>query len=212
MSQKVKNLPAMQETWVWSLGGEDPLEKEMATHSSILAWRIPWTEVPSGLQSMGSLRVGQSWATNINERHLDCNQVLRQCCSNVCNVADRDQWPYVIIWGLKPSCFSLEWLDCSCKRFYQVRLSSAMTIPIFHIALPALDIIQLSTVYKFALPDISFWILGEIDLRILIILWVLRFIACCYQPFFLWISSFWQICKSSLLLLNVTFLLTLEQV
>ena len=50
----VKNLPAMQETQVVSLGSEDPLEKGMATHSSILVWRIPWTEEPSGLQSMGS--------------------------------------------------------------------------------------------------------------------------------------------------------------
>ena len=55
--QTMKNLPAMQETWVWSLGWEDPLEKEMATHSSILAWRIPWTEEPSSLQSTGSQRV-----------------------------------------------------------------------------------------------------------------------------------------------------------
>ena len=54
----------MQETWVWSLGWEDPLEKEMATHSSILAWRISWTEEPGGLQSMGSQRVGHDWATN----------------------------------------------------------------------------------------------------------------------------------------------------
>ena len=49
MTQLVKNPPAMQETWVWSLGWEDPLEKEMATHSSILAWRIPWTEEPDGV-------------------------------------------------------------------------------------------------------------------------------------------------------------------
>ena len=53
MAQTVKNLPAMQETPVRSLGWEDPLEKGMATHSSILAWRIPWTEEPGGLQSMG---------------------------------------------------------------------------------------------------------------------------------------------------------------
>ena len=53
----VKNLAAMQETWVQSLGWEDPLKKEMATHSSILAWRIPWTEEPGGLQSTGSQRV-----------------------------------------------------------------------------------------------------------------------------------------------------------
>ena len=58
MAQTVKNLPAMQETWVRSLGREDPLENERATHSSILAWRIPWTEEPGGLQSMGSQRVG----------------------------------------------------------------------------------------------------------------------------------------------------------
>ena len=49
MTQAVKNLPAIQETLVWSLGGEDPLEKVMATHSSILVWRIPWTEEPGGL-------------------------------------------------------------------------------------------------------------------------------------------------------------------
>ena len=56
--QLVKNLPAVQETRVQSLGREDPLEKGMATHSSILAWRIPWTEEPDRLQSTGSLRVG----------------------------------------------------------------------------------------------------------------------------------------------------------
>ena len=57
----VKNLPAMQETqemWVRSAGQEDPLQKEMATHSSILAWKIPWTKEPGGLQSMGLQRVG----------------------------------------------------------------------------------------------------------------------------------------------------------
>ena len=54
----VKNLPAMLETQVQSLGWEDPLEKEMAAHSSILAWRIPWKEEPGGLQSMGLQRVG----------------------------------------------------------------------------------------------------------------------------------------------------------
>ena len=54
MAQTVKNLPAMQEAWVQSLGQEDPLEKEMATHSSILAWRIPWIEEPGRLRSMGS--------------------------------------------------------------------------------------------------------------------------------------------------------------
>ena len=64
MAQRVKNLPSMQETQVQSLGWEDSLEKEMATHSSILAWRIPWTEEPGGLQSMGLQRVGHDRATN----------------------------------------------------------------------------------------------------------------------------------------------------
>ena len=58
MAQRLKSLLAMRETWVQSLGPEDPLENEMATQSSILAWRIPWTEEPGGLQSMGSQRVG----------------------------------------------------------------------------------------------------------------------------------------------------------
>ena len=58
MAQKVKKQPAMQEMWVPSLGQEDPLEEEIATQSSILAWRIPWTEEPGGLQSMGLQRVG----------------------------------------------------------------------------------------------------------------------------------------------------------
>ena len=63
VAQMVKNLFAMQETRVQSLGQEDPLEKEMATHSSILAWETPWTEEPGGLQTMGSQKVWHSWAT-----------------------------------------------------------------------------------------------------------------------------------------------------
>ena len=64
VAQSVKNLPAVQETWVRSPGREDPLEKEMVTHSSILAWKISGTKEPGGLQSMGSQRVGHDWATN----------------------------------------------------------------------------------------------------------------------------------------------------
>ena len=60
VAQRLKRLPAMWETWVRSLGREDPLEKEMTTRSSILAWRIPWTEEPGRLQSMGSQRVGHN--------------------------------------------------------------------------------------------------------------------------------------------------------
>ena len=64
MAQTVKSLPAVQETWVQSLGQEDPLEKEMATHSSIQAWKIPWTEEPARLQSMVLQRVRHDEATN----------------------------------------------------------------------------------------------------------------------------------------------------
>ena len=75
MAQTVKNLPAVRETWVRSLGREDPLEKEMATHSSILAWRIPWTEKSGRLQAMDSQRVRHNWVTdtpnaNSNEANL----------------------------------------------------------------------------------------------------------------------------------------------
>ena len=58
----------MQETRIWSLGQEDPLEKEMATHSSIPAWEIPWTEVPGGLQSMSRKRVGHDWVTKKQQK------------------------------------------------------------------------------------------------------------------------------------------------
>ena len=61
----VKRLSTMQETWVRSLGQEDPLEKEMATHSSTIAWKIPWMEEPGRLQSVGSQRVGHDWVTSL---------------------------------------------------------------------------------------------------------------------------------------------------
>ena len=66
VAQTVKRLPAVRETRVQSLGWEDPLEKEMATHSSTLAWKIPWTEEPGRLQSMGSQRVRHDWVTSLH--------------------------------------------------------------------------------------------------------------------------------------------------
>ena len=63
----------MQETWVWSLGQEDPLEKEMATHSRILAWKIPWTEEPDGLQSMGSQKLDM---TEHTQKYLENTQII----------------------------------------------------------------------------------------------------------------------------------------
>ena len=65
-AQMAKNLPAMQEIWVQSRGQEDLLEKEMASHSSILAWKIPWMEGPGRLQSMGSQRVRHNWVTSLS--------------------------------------------------------------------------------------------------------------------------------------------------
>ena len=74
VAKMVKNLLAMQETLVWSLGQEDPLEKGMATQSGILAWRSPWTEEPGGLQSMQLQRVGHGWVTNTFTFHWSSSQ------------------------------------------------------------------------------------------------------------------------------------------
>ena len=68
MAQKVKNLSAMQETWVRAPAQEDSLDKEMATHSTILAWKIPWTEEPGELQYLGSKRARHDWATKHTHR------------------------------------------------------------------------------------------------------------------------------------------------
>ena len=88
--QRVKNLPTMQETWVWPLGQEDPLEKGMAIHSNILAWRIPWTEEPGGLLCKGSQRVGHNWATNNTATTMACGQVkstfIISCISNIVSI------------------------------------------------------------------------------------------------------------------------------
>ena len=77
LAQTVKLLPTMQETQVQSLGWEDPLEKEVATHSSTLAWKIPWMEEPGRLHSMGPQRVGHDWATSLS-LHLSQHQGLFQ--------------------------------------------------------------------------------------------------------------------------------------
>ena len=76
VAQMVKNLPTVQETWVRSLGQEDPLAKGMATYSSILAWRIPWTEKPGGLKSMGSHRVRQNGVINTHTAFLGVSSII----------------------------------------------------------------------------------------------------------------------------------------
>ena len=101
VAQQVKNLPATQETQemlVWSLGPEDPLEKDMATHLSILAWEIPWTEEPGDLQFKGSQRVGRDWAT----KHTAHAQARRVCFICV-YVSVLHAWGYELrSWCLAP--------------------------------------------------------------------------------------------------------------
>ena len=95
----VKSLPAVWETWVWSLGREDPLEKEMATHSSILAWKIPWTEKNGG-QSIGSQRVRHDWVTSCLLSALgiwsDCtDQALTVCLQQLLHESRSKVYPVV---------------------------------------------------------------------------------------------------------------------
>ena len=105
VAQRLKCLPAMQETWVRSLGWEVPLEKEMATHSSILAWRIPWTEESSGLQSTGSQRVGHDWVTLLTFQ-LYLLFLLFLLFFN---------WSIIVLQCCVSSCFSTKWVGCVCS-------------------------------------------------------------------------------------------------
>ena len=98
MAQMVKNLPATWETRIWFLDQEDSLEKGMATHSSILAWRTPWSEDPGRLQSMRSQRVGHDWATELKWTKGVC-----VCLS--CSVVSDSLWPQ----GLKPARLLWTW-------------------------------------------------------------------------------------------------------
>ena len=84
----VRNVPAMQKTQVQSLVWEDPMEKEMATHSSILAWEIPWIEEPARLQSMGSQRVGHDLATKQILDKLHCFHLLKEVASQFWTMVD----------------------------------------------------------------------------------------------------------------------------
>ena len=92
VAQTVKNMPAVQETWVWSLGWEDPLEKGMATHSSILAWRIPWTE-------MGSQRVGHYWVTKHSTRGFPNCSLSKE---SACNAGDTEDMGLIPGLGRSP--------------------------------------------------------------------------------------------------------------
>ena len=118
VAQTVKNLPAMQETWVQSLGQEDLLQEEMATHSSVLAWKILWTEEPGRLQSIGLQPVGHSWVTNTKYLHtvtfLGSNTVPSEWTVWLFNVfpASKSQCLYCSVWA-RPACLCLTswWAD-----------------------------------------------------------------------------------------------------
>ena len=113
-AQTVKHLPTMRETWVPSLGQEDPLEKEMATHSNIVAWKIPWPEGLSRLQSMGSQRVRHDWATSLS---------LSQKVKNRATIWATNYTPrYIVKRNRKTKSTNSEWhaLQCSQQHYLQL--------------------------------------------------------------------------------------------
>ena len=105
MTQKVKHLPAMWQTWIWFLGREDPLEKEMATYSSTLAWKIPWTEEPGRLQSMRSQRVGHDWVSSLCAAWLP-HQFLVPICFVVIGFQFLHPGFFFVLWPWWPCFFS----------------------------------------------------------------------------------------------------------
>ena len=111
VAQTVKNLSAMPETRVWSMGRKDPLEKEMVPHSSTIAWKIPWTEEPGRLQSMGSQRVGHDWATP-----LFYNKYMQTKCMESHGVSKYTiQTAYVVLSRI--SCIiTIFWINIQIKK------------------------------------------------------------------------------------------------
>ena len=118
VAQRLKRLPGMQETQVQSLGQEAPLEKGMATHSSTLAWRIPWTEEPGRLQSMGLQRVGHDWATSLSYIYTPYWFFLWRALTQSCSQSTSDDWVQNSwTWALKKD-------TCSCEN-----LTPAQPVP-----------------------------------------------------------------------------------
>ena len=105
----VKCLPAMRETWVRSLGWEDPLEKEMATHSSTLAWKIPWTEETCRLQSMGSQRIGHDWATSLKV----ASTISYACVGDQKKAINSNSYFQWSLWGLREGISAKHWMHSS---------------------------------------------------------------------------------------------------
>ena len=122
VAQIVKNMPTMQETQVWSLGQNDPLEKGMATHSSILAWRIPWTEEPRGLQSTELQWVRHNWGVNtsLTIKVVWCKRTYEYF---------QNRW-YILTFFLVPSriqctCWLLSWL---CKWDFRYKIKHILIV------------------------------------------------------------------------------------
>ena len=131
----VRCLPTMQETWVLSLGWEDPLEKEMATHSSTLAWKILWMEEPGRLQSMGSQRVRHDWATSLSFTFSFFSPFLSFCYSLTPTTENSWNLPvklHVRLWGSKGGYWEhdsvLVWMILAWVKGWAVR---ARARPIF---------------------------------------------------------------------------------
>ena len=121
VAQMVKNLPAMQDTQVQSLGREDALEKGLATHSRILAWRIPWTEEPGGLQSMGLQRVRHDWGTNstdvpVNENIGTWLEVAME---------HRKPWTWLVTWAYCIFRISSVWQKYNISRICNLKFSNS---------------------------------------------------------------------------------------
>ena len=139
LAQMVKNLPAMQETQVWPLGREDPLEKGMATHSTILAWRIPWTEEPGVLQSVGLQRAGHDWATNITiDRMSGVWFWAWKCPDQLWSLSPVNFLGLrILIWKRRWTRWWVGGIDIhTCiTTYYHVRWESVVAVPIFTLSL-----------------------------------------------------------------------------
>ena len=149
----VKNLPGMQETWVWSLAREEPLEKGTVTHSSILAWRIPWTEEPGRVQTIGSQRVRHDWAGALFPFSLHFEFTQKE--SNPCLT-----WDEVFGWAMNLYCVHQHYFACSWinqSLFLWRRGFIFLTLRLYAIAnLCSCSLLQMAKVLEFQLHNQSF--------------------------------------------------------
>ena len=145
----VKCLPATRGTQVRFLGGEDPLEKEMATHSSTLAWKIPWMEEPDRLQSMGSQRVGHDWATSLSFTMgfpgVGNDNPLQYSCLE--NSRERGAW-WTTVYGVTKSQTQLKWLSMHVHMTFSKLLTLSQRLSVLSYQIDKNDYLILS-VWRF---------------------------------------------------------------